>query len=239
MVSFNDKGKKMKIKIFYDGTDIKNYTDNDLIAGYTTNISFMKQSGITDYDKFIKGSLKYSKGKPISFQLYDDDDENIERTAKKITSYDKSIYVKIPVIKTDSSSNAGIIKKLHEENVKVNVTAIFYKAQIDSLVGCFDKNTPVIISIFAGRINDCGVDSTEIVQYAKQKFAHLDNVEILWAACRTVYNVIEAENQGADIVTIPAAVVNRIHRLQDDVAEAGLKAAQQFRNDGITGNIKF
>ena len=229
----------MKIKIFYDGTDVKNYAENDLIVGYTTNISFVKQAGITDYDKFIKDSLKYSKGKPISFQLYDDDDKSIENTAKKITSYDKSIYVKIPVIKTDGSNNANVIKKLHKENVKVNVTAIFYKEQIDSLVDCFNENTPAIISIFAGRINDCGTDSTEIVRYAKQKFEHLDNVEILWAACRTVYNVIEAENQGADIVTIPAAVVNRIHRLKDNVAEAGLKAVQQFRNDGIAGNIKF
>lgn len=228
-----------KIKIFFDGTEIKENAKNEVIVGFTTNISFMKQAGISDYDSFIKESLKHSKGRPISFQLYDEEDEEIIKTARKICSYDNSIYVKIPVMKSNGEYNSKVIKQLHEEGLKINVTAIFYKEQIESLIECFTKDTPAIISIFAGRINDCGNNSSGIVNYAKEKFSHLKEVEILWAACRTVYNIIEAEQQGADIVTIPESVVKRINRLNDNIEDAGLKAVQQFRNDGIEGNIKF
>lgn len=228
----------MNIEIYYDGTDIKNNC-GDNIKGFTTNISFMKKSGITDYDQFIKDSLQYSKGRPISFQLFDDDDAGIEKTAKKITDYDNSIFVKIPVMKTDGSFNSNIISKLHQDGLKINVTAIFTKEQVDSLAGCFGKNTDAIVSIFSGRMNDCGVDSSDLVAHAKKTFSEYDNVKILWAACRTVYNVLEAENQGADIVTVPDSVLSRMHRLNENCADASLGAVRTFRQDGLDGNIFF
>ncbi len=228
----------MKIEIYYDGTDIENNC-GDQVSGFTTNITFLKDAGITDYPGFIQHCLKFSRGRPISFQLYDDTDVEIEKTAKIITSFDKSIFVKIPVIKTTKESNANIIKKLHNENVKVNVTAIFTEAQIDSIKDTFGKNTDAIVSIFSGRINDCGKSSESLVRYAKHTFRDYPNVKILWAACRTVYNVLEAENQGADIVTVPEQVLKRIHRLNDDPYEAGVKAVIQFRQDGINSGLKF
>lgn len=228
----------MNIQVYYDGTDVENNSGEN-IQGFTTNISFMKNSGITDYEDFIKDCLKYSKGRPISFQLFDDDDEGIEKTARKITGYDDSIFVKIPVIKTDNSFNCRVINKLHNDGLKINVTAIFTKEQVDSLVGCFNQETDVIISIFSGRMNDCGVDSSELVAHAKKLFADYDNVKVLWAACRTVYNVLEAEKQGADIVTVPDSVLNRMHRLQENCHDASLGAVQTFRQDGLNGNIFF
>tara|TARA_A100000172_G_scaffold16038_2_gene8576 strand:- start:6034 stop:6720 length:687 start_codon:yes stop_codon:yes gene_type:complete len=227
----------MKIEIYYDGTDIENNSGND-VKGFTTNISFLRSAGVTDYPEFIRHCLQYSKGRPISFQLYDDNDEDIERVAVAITSFDPSILVKIPVIKTDGSSNAAVIKKLHDKGVKVNVTAIFTEKQVHSIKDCFGLNTDVIVSIFAGRLNDCGVNSENLVKYASKSFSDYPNVKILWAACRTVYNVLEAELQGADIVTVPDSVLKRLHRLQDDPAEAGLKAVQQFRDDGLATGLK-
>lgn len=232
------KGDKMNIKVFYDGVNIENNCGED-VDGFTTNISFVKQGGITDYDAFISNSLKYSNGRPISFQLFDDDDENIEKTARKICSYDQSIFVKIPIMKTNGESNAHVIKKLHDDGLKINVTAIFTKDQIDWIKDCFGTETSAIVSIFAGRINDCGHDSTDVVQHANETFSHLRNVEILWAACRTVYNMVEAEKQGADIVTVPDSVLQRRHRLGEVTYEASLGAVKQFREDGITGNISF
>lgn len=228
----------MSIKIFYDGTNIK---DNcgDHIYGFTTNVSFLKAAGITDYESFIKESLKYSNGRPISFQLFDDDDESIEQTAKKISSYDDSIFVKIPVIKTNSKYNSQIIKKLHNENIKINITAIFTKGQIDSLDGCLGNNTETIVSILAGRINDCGVDSFDVVNHASKVFENNSNVNVLWAACRSTYNIVEAENQGADIVTVPENVLSRMHRLNESPEEASLNTVKQFKEDGINSGLKF
>ena len=213
-----------------------------LIFSETTNanISFLKTAGITDYSEFIKNALKYNKGKPISFQLFEDADHDIEEMANKIFSYDKeSIFVKIPIIKTDGSSNADIIKKLHNQGIKINVTVIFTKEQIDLVKDCFNYNTDVIISIFAGRINDSGFDATDIVKHAVNTFSAYKNIKILWAACRTVYNMFEAENQGAHIVTVPDTVLSRMSRIGEDTYEASLKQVNQFKKDGIDGKIKL
>ena len=228
----------MKIDLYYDGVDIDENCGEE-IDGFTTNISFLRSGGIVDYESFILKSLQHSNGRPISFQLFDDNDSDIEKTAKKISSFDDSIFVKIPVVKTSGEYNSEIISKLHEDGVKINVTAIFTIEQIGSLITAFGISTPVIISIFAGRINDCGLDSTETVTHAKETFRDYPNVKILWAACRTVYNVIEAEKQGADIVTVPGSVLKRIHRLGDDPGQASIDAVEQFRRDGLDGKIKL
>ena len=228
------------IDIYYDGVEIDKFYENPHIKGFTTNISFLKAAGISDYHDFITNSLKYTNRRPISFQLYDDTDDDIEITAKKISSYDKnSIFVKIPIIKTNGESNANIIKKLHNEGIKINVTAIFTKEQIDSINKCFNIDNDVIISIFAGRINDSGLDCSDVVKYAVETFKEYSNIKILWAACRTIYNMFEAEKQGAHIVTVPDSVLSRLYRIGDDTYEASLKQVKQFREDGINGNIIF
>lgn len=228
-----------KIKIFYDGTDLKDFYENPNVVGFTTNISFLRKAKITNYGSFIEESLKYAKGRPISFQLYDDDNEEIKKTAKKISSYGENIFVKIPVIKTNEESNAEVIKQLHEEGLQINVTAIFTIQQVLSLKNCFNKTTPTIISLFAGRVNDSGMDCSELVKYACDLFKDYPNVEILWAACRTVYNMFEAEKQGADIVTVPGSVISRMNRIGDNNQEASVAQIKTFRQDGIEGNIKF
>lgn len=229
-----------RIEVYYDGVDIEKYCNNPNVKGFTTNISFLKTAGISDYHSFITNSLKYIQGRPISFQLYDETDEDIELTAKKISSYDKeNIFVKIPIIKTDTTSNANIIRKLHNESIKINVTVIFTKEQIDLISNCFDKTTDVIVSIFAGRINDSGIDCSDVVKHAVDTFKDYPNVKILWASCRTVYNMFEAQNQGAHIVTVPDTVLSRMTRIGDDTYEASVAQVKQFRKDGIDGDIKF
>jgi transaldolase len=229
-----------KIEIYYDGVEINKFYENPHIKGFTTNISFLKTACISDYHEFITNSLKYNKGRPISFQLYDDTDNDIELTAKRISSYDKdSIFVKIPIIKTNGESNANIIKKLHKEGIKINITTIYTKEQINSIHECFSMETDVIISIFAGKINDSGIDCSDIVKYAVDTFSKYNNIKILWAACRTIYNIFEAEKQGAHIVTVPDSVLSRLHRIGDDLYEASLKQVKQFKEDGLNSKIHF
>tara|TARA_R110002072_G_scaffold23914_1_gene81791 strand:- start:10870 stop:11565 length:696 start_codon:yes stop_codon:yes gene_type:complete len=228
-----------RIEVYYDGTNIKNFCGTN-VSGFTTNISFLKAAGITDYGAFIKDTLTYTTGRPVSFQLYDNSDDDIEVTARKICSYDPlSIFVKIPIIKTNEESNSNVIKKLHNDNLNINVTAIFTKEQVDSVKDCFGTTTPVIISIFGGRINDSGLDCSDVVKHAVNTFKDYPNIKILWAACRTVYNMFEAENQGAHIVTVPDSVLSRMNRIGDDTYEASVKTVKQFYQDGIDGNIKF
>jgi transaldolase len=228
-----------RIEVYYDGTDIKDNA-GDNVTGFTTNISFLKAAGVVDYDAFIRETLTHTKGRPVSFQLYDDTDDEIEVTARKICSYDPdSVFVKIPVIKTTEVSNSDVIKKLHMDNLRINVTAIFTKEQVDSVKDCFGVETPVIISIFGGRINDSGLDCADVVKHAVDTFKSYPNVKILWAACRTVYNIFEAQNQGAHIVTVPGPVIARMNRIGDLSYDASVKTVKQFRQDGIDGNIKF
>jgi len=226
------------IELYYDGVNIKNYCGSE-IKGFTTNISFLKVAGIQNYDEFIKDCLQHTKGRPISFQLFEDEDEVIETVAKKIQSYHQSIYVKIPVIKTNNNPNSEIIKKLHDQRIKINVTVIFTKEQIDSVKNCFGHDTPVIISVFGGRINDSGLDCCDVVKHAVETFKNYKNIKILWAACRTIYNMFEARNQGAHIVTVPDSVLSRMYRIKQTPEEAAIDTVNTFRNDGLTGKITF
>jgi transaldolase len=223
---------------FKNGVNIKKNCGSE-IKGFTTNISFLKEAGIQNYEEFIKECLQHTGGRPISFQLYEDADEAIETIAKKIQSYDPSIYVKIPVIKTNNIPNSFIIKKLHDQGVQINVTVIFTKEQIDSLKMCFNYVTPVIISIFGGRINDSGLDCSDVVKHAVETFKEHKNVKILWAACRTIYNMFEAKNQGAHIVTVPDSVLSRMYRIKQTPEEAAIDTVNTFRNDGLTSKIQF
>jgi len=227
---------KMKIEIYYDGTEIENNCGEE-VKGFTTNISFLKAAGVSNYERFIKNSLTYSKGRPISFQLFDEDDADIISTARKICSYDPSIFVKIPIIKSNGESNASVIRQLHEEGLKINVTAIFTEEQIASISTVFKYSTDAIVSVFGGRVNDCGIDCSDLVKNSVETFKNFPNIKILWAACRTVYNIIEAEQQGAHIVTVPESVLSRTFRLKQSPSFASLETVRQFREDGVSSNL--
>jgi transaldolase len=225
-----------KIEIYYDGVNIQQNCGPE-IKGFTTNITFLKNAGITNYNAFITNSLLYSNKRPISFQIYEELDIEIENISKRIQAFDSSIFVKIPIIKSNGETNANIIKKLHQQHIQINVTAIFTKEQIDTIKECFNKDTNVIISIFGGRINDLGLDCSDIVKYAVDSFKEYNNVKILWAACRTIYNIIEAEQQGAHIVTVPEVVLSKISSMNKSLEQASIDTVTTFKNDGINGNI--
>lgn len=232
----------MNIDLYYDGVEIEKYHNYNNIKGFTTNISFMKEAGITDYNKFIHHCLKYNNHRPISFQVYEDEDEEIEKMTKKIFSigqiymatsdeYYNNIFVKIPIIKSNGLSNANIISKLHSENIQINVTCIYTIDQLVTLEKCFSRETSVIISLFSGKINDTGKESNTIVKYAVNMFKSYPNIKILWAACRTVYNIVEAAKQGAHIVTVPGSVLDRLGRYGQNLEQQCLDCVKKFKKD--------
>ena len=202
----------LPIEIYYDGTDILNYSQMPDITGFTTNISFLKKKGITDYNKYITDTLKLTGDKPISFQIFADTYDDIEKQARHINSFGKSIYVKIPIVNTKGESNIPIIIKLLKEDIKVNITAVFSLTQVNKLFNEISFNscifTDYIISIFCGRISDTGVDPKDICKKTKELFKNVHNVKILWAGCKGVFNIFEAIESNCDIVTAPESVID-------------------------------
>ena len=236
----------LKIKVFYDGVEVKENHNDPNVVGFTTNISFMKAGGISDYDKFIKDCLQYNNRRPISFQVYDDSEEELESSVKKITEYDPSIFVKVPIMNTQGEFNTELIAKLHNAGYQINITSVYTKKQIDVLQRCLTSNTSntscktkMIISIFAGKIADTGVNPHDIVKYAVNLFKDCQNIEILWAACRSVYNIFEADTAGCHIITVPESVLKRMNRIGNDLEKMTVDTVKQFRQDGLDGKIGF
>ena len=181
----------MSIKIFYDGSDrIEDYLDQ--VDGVTTNIGFLKKSGITDYSSFIEETLALNKDKKaISFQVFAKDEEGMQQQALKISSFSPDVFVKIPIVSPDGDSMTSLVEDLITfYNLNINVTCIYTKDQIDDLEFLKSANKPVIVSLFCGRIGDTGHDPLDIVNYAVSKFRNYPNVQILWAGCQRVCDII-------------------------------------------------
>jgi len=232
------KSNKMKISIYYDGSnelEILSYNNTNIISGFTTNPSLMRQAGVVEYSEFIQSVTKYVKDKPISFEVCADDIDEMYRQAKIIASYGKNIYVKIPVVNTKNQSTKNLIKKLLDDNVMINITAVMTQNQIESLLPYIQNTTNVIVSIFAGRMCDTGYHPKSITKFAKENLPQ--NAKILWASTREVYNIYEASELGYDIITVTEPILKKFMTLQNkDLDEFSLETVKMFYNDAIASN---
>lgn len=218
------------MKIFADGSDINEMlkAQHD-VDGFTTNPSLMRKAGVTDYEKFVHDVVS-NISLPVSFEVFADDLPEMERQARKLASYADNIYVKIPITNTKGEPTYDLIEKLAKEGIKQNITAIFTLSQIDNTIKALGSETPSIISIFAGRIADTGVDPKITIQYALDKI--LPNQEVLWASCREIYNIYEAEDMGCHIITVPQDIINKASALAyKDLALYSRETVQMFYDD--------
>jgi len=205
LISNCSQGKAMKI--FADGSDLTEILKAQYdVDGFTTNPTLMRKAGVKDYVKFVEEIVSHIS-LPISFEVFADDLPEMERQARKLAAYADNIYVKIPVTNTKGKPTYGLIEKLANEGIKQNITAIFTSSQIDNVIKALGSATPSIISIFAGRIADTGIDPKIIIKYALDKV--LPNQEILWASCREIYNIYEAEDIGCNIITVPQEMIDK------------------------------
>ena len=229
----------MSILVYYDGTNITKYGRLDFIAGFTTNTSFMAQSNKLNYRLFYNTNAKYIQNKPISFQVFTDDDDVLGRQARAISSIGDNVFVKIPVIKSDGRSNMHIIRDLLHEGIKVNITAVFTVEQSHDIYthvqGCC--STPFIVSVFAGRIADTGINPFETVQRVCDMFRDMRNAQILWAGCKDIASIPGAQNAGCHIITIPDAVLDRIDRKGKDLTVFSKETVAAFNADAIRAGI--
>ena len=226
------------IKIFADTSDIKEIkelNDNPRIAGFTTNPTLMRKVGIKDYQEFCKDVLKIVK-KPISFEVFADDFDDMEIQARIISSWGENIFVKIPITNTKRESSIDLIKKLTDDGIKLNITAIMTPHQVLELPPAL---APMIISVFAGRIADTGVDPTPIMVQCKT-YSLYKNAELLWASPREVLNIYQAEKLGADIITCTPDLIKKYEQLKGkELMDFSLDTVKMFYQDAKEAGYKL
>jgi transaldolase len=224
----------LKIKIFADGADEKEIiklNEKDYIKGFTTNPSLMKKANIKNYETFAKNLLGKIKKKPISFEVFSDDLNLMEKQAEKIATWGKNVNVKIPITNTKCVSTCEIIRRLSTKGIICNITAIFTPDQLKRVVDVLHKDTPAILSVFAGRIADSGEDPQKIiidsVNFAKDK----PHSEVLWASTREVLNIFQAEKVGCKIITVPNNILSKLKFIGKNLKAFSLETVKDFYND--------
>lgn len=228
-------------KIFVDAADLDNViklSKKEYISGITTNPTLMKKSGVTNFEIFAKAVLQ-NTNVPLSLEVFSDDLEEMKLQARKIASWGKQVYVKIPITNTKGEYTCNIIKELVQEGIKINITAILSKKQIDNIVEVLDPKIKSIISIFAGRIADTGIDPLEYIGYALSKTSELDNCEVLWASTREIYNLYQAIKIKCDIITIPPNLLSKLNLKGTNLDDLSLETVKMFYNDALSTGYKI
>ena len=234
--------RKLSIKVYSDGAVLETMLkdlNSGLVSGFTTNPSLMKKAGITSYVGFAKEVLKDIKEFPVSFEVFADDIETIKKEAEKIASLGENVYVKIPVTNSKGESTVDLMKRLAAKGVKINATAIFTLEQVREVVGALKAGTPGIVSVFAGRIADTGVDPVPIMKEALSICRQKDGVELLWASPRETYNIYQADELGVDIITCTSDLIQKLSLNGKDLTEYSLETVQMFLKDSTSLGFKI
>ena len=222
------------IKIFADGADkfgMMSMYKNLRIDGFTTNPTLMRKAGITDYIGFAKEILQTIDDKPVSFEVFADEFEEMERQAREIAKWGSNVYVKIPVTNTKKISCAPLIKKLSAEGVQLNITAILSLEQVSEVADALKNGSSSFVSVFAGRIADTGVDPVPLMKRALEILKPVSNAELLWASPREVLNVYQAESIGCHIITATNDILKKLDLKGKDLEEYSLETVQMFFDD--------
>ena len=229
---------ELNIKIFADGAEklsMVALAKDPLVKGFTTNPTLMRKAGVTDYAGFAKEVLAEIKDKPISFEVFSDDFKEMERQARIINSWASNVYVKLPITNTKKESAFGLAKKLAADGVKLNMTAILTTAQVAHIMKALNPKVPAIISVFAGRVADTGHDPIPLMKESKAIIAAANagtNYELLWASPRELLNIYQADEVGADIITITPEILKKGEMIGLDHHELSLQTVKMFYDDG-------
>jgi transaldolase len=233
----------LPIKIFADGADLQGILDlyrKPFIRGLTTNPTLMRKVGLTDYEAFARTVLKDVKSKPISFEVFSDEFPEMRRQALKMRDWQENVYVKIPVTNTRGESAAALIEELSAENVKLNVTALLTPRQVKAVAAALSPEVPAVVSVFAGRIADTGVDPTPLMKESLQLLGTLPKAELLWASVREVLNVYQAAACGCHIVTVPHEILKKLQQLAGkDLEELSLDTVRMFHQDAVAAGFQL
>ena len=228
-------------KLFCDIADlklIKKFNNKKIVKGFTTNPSLMRKAGAKNYSKYCKEILKITK-KPISFEVFADDELNIIRQANKIKSWSNQIFVKVPVTNSKGIFLGKVINHLNNKNIKLNITAVYTAKQTLQILKKINKKTKVIISIFAGRMADTGKDPVPEIENSLKIAKKYKNVEILWASVREPYNYLQAKKLKCHIITVPPQIIEKIENFGKSYKELTIDTVKAFLVDSKKSNFKI
>jgi len=232
----------MKTKIFCDSADyqtIKFFNNKSIVDGFTTNPSLMRLSGAKNYKDYSLKILKICKKKPISFEVFADNQKEILKQAYKINKWGKNVYVKIPVVNSKGQFMGPVIKELSTKGIKLNITAVYSFEQVKKVFKSLDTKTKSIISIFAGRMADKGKDPFPIFKKSISKIKKYKNIEILWASTREAYNFIQAKQLGCNIITMPPKIINQITFFGKSFNQLTVETVKGFLDDSKKSKFKI
>ena len=233
---------ELRVKIFSDGAnveDFKRLSDIPYIKGYTTNPTLMKKAGVTDYERFIKEVLPIVDGRPISLEVISDDFDEMRKQALKLSGFGDNVYVKIPITNTKGESSISLVDDLSHSGVKVNVTAILALEQVEKVAKVLGDGEPAIVSVFAGRVADTGVDPVPLMKVARGLLEGCPNAELLWASPRELLNIFHAEEAGCHIITVLPEILDKLHLAGYDLREFSLDTVKMFYNDAVKSGLSL
>ena len=232
----------MKTKIYCDIADlnlIKKFNKKKIVKGFTTNPTLMRKAGAKNYEEYSKKILKICNKKPVSLEVFGDDYNSMRSQALKIKNWGNNVYVKIPVTNSKGVFMGKIIKELHEQNIKLNITAVYSANQTKEILKLIKKKTKVIISIFAGRAGDVGKDPIPEFKKSIKLSKRFKNVEILWASVREPYNYTQAKQLGCHIITIPPEIIQKIENFGKSLDQLMKETVKTFLEDSKKSNFKI
>ena len=228
-------------KIYCDIADlklIKKYNKKNLVKGFTTNPSLIRKAGAKNYINYCRKILE-TTSKPVSVEVFADDEKNILKQAKIINKLGKNVYVKIPVTDTRGKFLGKIISNLNKENIKLNITAVYTQNQTKKILSKINKRTKVIVSIFAGRMSDAGKDPIKQIKKSILLSKKYKNVEILWASTREAYNFLNAKKLGCHIITIPPSIIDKIETFGKSFKRLTIDTVKGFLIDSRKSKFKL
>jgi transaldolase len=230
----------MSVKIFADGAEkapmLKLYA-NPQIQGFTTNPTLMRKAGITDYEAFARDILTAIPDRPISFEVFADEFDQMERQAERIATWGENVYVKIPVMNTRGESSSALVKRLAGRGVKQNVTALMTLDQVREVTAALQDGPAANISIFAGRIADTGVDPLPLMREALDIMRPYPQLELIWASPRELLNIVQASEIGCHIITVTSDILNKLPLIGKNLHEYSLDTVKMFRNDALASGF--
>jgi transaldolase len=232
----------LKIKIFADGADIEGILElaqNPLVKGFTTNPTLMHRAGVLDYERFAREVLEVVPEAPVSFEVIADTFDEMARQARKIAAWGDNVYVKIPITNTSGQSSVELIRELTLDGLKLNVTAVTTLEQVDVMSTALNPLVPSIVSVFAGRIADTGVDPIPVMEGAFKILATLPDAELLWASPRELLNVLQAERSGCHIITVTHDLLRKLSGLGRDLAAVSLDTVTMFYDDAVQSGLSL
>ncbi len=232
----------LKVKIFADGADldgIKTMAANPLIKGFTTNPTLMRKAGVADYETFARAVLEVVPDRPVSFEVFADEPEEMERQALEIASWGKNVNVKIPVTNTEGAFSGELIKRLSHAGVTLNVTAIMTLDQVERVVACLSAETPALVSVFAGRIADTGRDPVPVMRDCVNALKAKPLSELIWASPRELLNIFHADSVGCQIITVTNDVLGKLPIVGKDLGDYSLDTVKMFYDDAASAGFNI